>query len=324
MASHNKRSEELRFMVKTSMDEFNPEDRKLIRSHVMKGKNLGRMRPLGSRRHLASADKDNLGLPSSSFDASSYDGGDGSVSSSRISSSISPHAERHSSIQVPKSIPPGVGSVASTMYLADSTTRPEMVDVVLQFSTIAKQLLFPMEACIFFDRRGENWIAPLALDPAFLHASIFTSLYLFDAILPQGLARESHRIMYHYHKTVSILRKRLLFDDDEVKLSNNTVNVVLSLAGQAFRSGDLKSAMNHMQGIQRMVNLRGGLSTFRGNEKLAAEVLRSDLGVALYSGSAPLLFRGAASRDTYYQTYPKLSLFLDKQDSLYSSMASSF
>ncbi|KAI0424454.1 hypothetical protein F5Y09DRAFT_324341 [Xylaria sp. FL1042] len=325
MATHNKGPAELCFMVKTTTDEFNPEDRKLIRSHVMKGKNLGKMRPLGSRRHLNSADtRENVTLQLSSSGVSSYGRGNRNASSSRISSSSAPHTERHTGIRVPESIPPRFGSVASTMCLADSTMKPERVEVVLQFSTIAKQLLFPMETCIFFDRRAENWIAPLALDPAFLHASIFASLYLFDAILPQGSSRETHRIMYHYHKTVSILRKRLLFDDDEVRLSNNTVNVVLRLAGHAFSAGDLKSAMNHMQGIQRIVNLRGGLSSFRGNEKLAAEILRSDLGIVMHSGSNPVLFRGVARRDTYYQMYPKLSLFLDKRHSLHSSTAGLF
>jgi hypothetical protein len=65
-----------------------------------------------------------------------------------------------------------------------------------------------------------------------------------------------------------------LYDDDEIRLSNNTVSIVLSLATQAFRTGELKLALYHMQGIRRIINLRGGLSTFKGNEKLAAEILR--------------------------------------------------
>ncbi|KAI1428122.1 hypothetical protein F5Y12DRAFT_733695 [Xylaria sp. FL1777] len=317
MATHNKRAG-LRFMIKTNMDEFKPEDRKLIRSHVMKGKNLGRMRPLGSRRHLDATDtRDNVVLSSPSFDKSGYDESDDGASLSRVSPNSPPYPGRHTGIQPPESIPPGIGSVASTMCLADSA-KPEMVKVILQFSSIAKQLLFPMETCMFFDRRAENWIAPLAVDPAFLHASIFSSLYYFDSILPCGSPCADQRILYHYHKTVTILRERLQFDNDEIRLSNNTVNVVLRLAGQAFSTGDLKSATNHMQGIRRIINLRGGLGTFRGNEKLAAETLRCDLGIAIYTGSKPVLLRGAAHWDIY-RVYPNLGMFLGKRDSRHPS-----
>jgi hypothetical protein len=43
-------------------------------------------------------------------------------------------------------------------------------------SSIAKLVLFPLEICISFDRGAELWIAPLAVDLAFLHAKIFTSV----------------------------------------------------------------------------------------------------------------------------------------------------
>ncbi|KAI3333178.1 hypothetical protein F4824DRAFT_491169 [Ustulina deusta] len=314
---------ELHFMVKTSMDEFKPEDRKLIRSHVMKGKNLGRMRALGSRRHLNSADtRESPATSSSSRDASSCDGSNGNASLPGISSGSPQHHECRTCIQATASIPLGIGSVASTMRLADSA-KPEMVEVVIQFSSIAKKLLFQMEKCIFFDRRVENWVAPIAVDSAFLHASIFTSLSHFDAILPHSLSCENQRMIYHYHKTVSLLRKRLLFDNDEIRLSNNTVSVVLRLADQAFRAGDLKSALNHIQGIRRIINLRGGLSTFRGSEKLATEILRCDLGIVVYSGSNPILLQNAAFWDTY-RMYPKLGVFLGKKDSQHSSTVHPF
>ncbi|KAI0478164.1 hypothetical protein F4859DRAFT_504033 [Xylaria cf. heliscus] len=318
MASHNKKGSELRFIVKTDMDEFNSEDRKLIRSHVMKGKNLGRMRPLGSRRYLKLAEtQENAALISSSSSTANNDSTNESTRLSQVSSSNRPYSENGPSIQGLGSIPPRVGSVASMMYLADSV-RPATVEVVLQFSSIAKPLLFPMETCIFFERRAENWIAPMAIDPAFLHVNIFTSLYYYEALLPGRPFLESPRIRHHYHKAVSLLRERLLCDDNENRLSNNTVSIVLSLAGQAFSAGDLKSAVNHIQGVRRMIDLRGGLTSIRGNEKLIAEILRCDLGIALHSGSTPILLRGPSSSYPY-RLYPKLDVFLDKKNLYHSS-----
>ncbi|RYC59651.1 hypothetical protein CHU98_g6555 [Xylaria longipes] len=291
MATSNKGRSELCFLVKTSMDEFNPEDRKLIRSHVMRGKNLGKARPLGSGKRLALAGtrRNTASLPSG-FDVTSHDATNNSTSLSRISSNSPPYSEHRSGIQTLDSIPPVFGSAASTMYLADSV-KPETVEVVL--------------------RRAENWIAPLAVDPAFLHATIFTCLYYYEMSLSRRPSCESQRVRHHYHKAVSLLRERLLCDDDDIRLSNNTISAVLSLAGQAFHSGDLKSAVNHIQGIRRMVDLRGGFSSITTNEKLIAEVSRCDIGVVVHSGSHPILFQDAVSSRAY-RMYPKLDVFLDK------------
>ena len=132
---------ELHFMVKTGVEKFNPEDRKLIRSHVMKGKNLGKIRP--SRRGR----QDVLSSSSSCSDTSSPDrtrGRDGS-SLSRPSSSSTTHptpdsesslpptssSSTHPTPRSPATIPRQFGSVASAVCFADSV-QPATVDVVLQ------------------------------------------------------------------------------------------------------------------------------------------------------------------------------------------------
>ena len=82
-------------------------------------------------------------------------------------------------------------------------------------SSISKQVLFPLEPCIFFERRAETWIAPLTLDPAYLHAMIFTSQYFFDAMLPRKFSPLNQRSLPHFLATVKLLRERLARDDDE-------------------------------------------------------------------------------------------------------------
>ncbi|KAI1300918.1 hypothetical protein F5Y03DRAFT_221833 [Xylaria venustula] len=321
MATPNKHPE-LCFVVQTSMDEFYPRDRKLIRSHVMKGKNLGRMRALGSRRHLDSARvQEFAAISSPAVGSPNHKGNNNTGSLSHTTSRSLVRSEQHGQ-EVSTPIPPGIGSGASTMHLADSV-KPATMEVILQFSYIAKQLLFPMEKCIFFERRAENWIAPLATDSVYLHANIFAASYYFDAVLSQRPSCQSERMIYHYGKTVSLLRKRLLLDGDDTQLSNNTLTVILCLAGHAFRTGDSELAVHHLQGIRRIIGLRGGLNSLRGNQKLANEVLRCDLGVAMHCGSAPILFQGAVSPHSY-RMYPKLDVFFDKGDSVYSSNFSIF
>jgi hypothetical protein len=174
-------------------------------------------------------------------------------------------------------------------------------------SSIAKQVLFPLEICIFFERRAENWIAPLALDPAYLHAKIFTSMYYFDVVLHRKSSLASQRTLRHHLKTLKLLRGRFLYGDDEVRLSNNTVSAVLGLAGHAFWTGDSKSATHHLEGLCKIVGLRGGVTTFRDNAKLLVEIFRCDLGMALSSGSKPIFFNHSSS----FPPYLDLTLLLD-------------
>jgi hypothetical protein len=141
-------------------------------------------------------------------------------------------------------------------------------------SSIAKQILFPLEICIFFERRAEAWETPLAVNPVYLHAKIFTSMYYFDMVLPRKSSIAIQRTLRHHLKALRLLRGRFLYDKDEPRLSNNTVAAVLGLAGHAFWTGDPKSATHHMEGLCKIVNLRGGVTTFRDNSMLLAEILR--------------------------------------------------
>ena len=177
-------------------------------------------------------------------------------------------------------------------------------------SSIAKQILFPLETCIFFERRAEAWIAPLASDPVYLHATIFASQYYFDAILARNFSLVTQRSSSHFLETVKLLRERLVHDDNKAKLSFTTAAAVMALAGQALLTGNSMSARHHMEGLSRIVSLRGGVATFAENPKLLIEILRCDIGIALRSGSRPLFFNNSESQDPYPR-YPNLRVLLE-------------
>ena len=166
-------------------------------------------------------------------------------------------------------------------------------------SSISKQVLFPLEPCIFFERRAETWIAPLTLDPAYLHAMIFTSQYFFDAMLPRKFSPLNQRSLPHFLATVKLLRERLARDDDEARLSFTTAAAIMGLAGHALWMGSCESARHHMEGLSNVVSLRGGIATFEQNPKLLMEILRCDIGIALHSGSRPFFFNNSSSQDSY-------------------------
>jgi hypothetical protein len=197
--------------------------------------------------------------------------------------------------------------------------------------------MFALEPCMHFDWRAEMWLLPLSMDPVFLHTMIFTSQYYFNSVLA---GRKFHSS--HYLKALTALRERMEHDGDQDKLSFNTMASVMGLAGQAYMMGDVKTARNHLEGLYRIVELRGGIEIFQGNPKLLVEILRyvvwlitlprtlgsnfvrCDLGMALYSGSHPVFLEDFASSQPLPDLTPLRSLqeFVEMDATIFSSVKS--
>ncbi|KAK7402567.1 hypothetical protein QQX98_011672 [Neonectria punicea] len=75
-----------------------------------------------------------------------------------------------------------------------------------------------------------------------------------------------------------------------MKVSDSTIGVVVKLASAAHFNGDYQIAKRHMEGLRKMVDLRGGMDALKGKQ-FFVEVLRCDLGIAILDGSKPLFFR---------------------------------
>jgi hypothetical protein len=83
--------------------------------------------------------------------------------------------------------------------------------------------------------------------------------------------------MPHFLTTLKLLRERIANDDDDqAKLSDSTVAAIMGLVGHAHLTGDFKSARYHMEGLYKIVRLRGGVASFKKNAKLLVEILRYD------------------------------------------------
>ena len=169
------------------------------------------------------------------------------------------------------------GSRLSTLPLAD-VVDPTFMQSVLRFSSIAKQVLFPLEPCIFFERRAEEWIGPLTTDPAYLHCLIFTAQYFFDAMASGRRGNDvpvNDRTMSHFVKGLGMLKDRMVDDNNDMRLSNSTAAAIMGLSAHAMVTDDLGFAKIHVDGLAKIVQMRGGFSTFyNGSEKLLVEILR--------------------------------------------------
>ncbi|PYH91162.1 hypothetical protein BO71DRAFT_56248 [Aspergillus ellipticus CBS 707.79] len=235
------------FIVSTSTQKVDPRTRKLIRSHVMIGKNRGKSRLDGS------ADADGAG-------------------------------ERPPRLLLPPVVPRRVGNDMSLIRVADETTSAAALSLIFRFADNARVGFNPLAACIVFNKANKNWMVDmLGWNAAYVNAMVVTTQSYFHVL--GGLDTP---VSPHLGRTLGLLRDRLA--DEQVQLSNETIIVVTLLILQAQITGDLIAVRLHTEGVRKMVHLRGGLGAFMSNSKLAINLIRSDIGLALFSGGKAAFF----------------------------------
>lgn len=100
-------------------------------------------------------------------------------------------------------------------------------------------------------------------DIIYLHSMIFTTQSFHD--MKSG-GRPGPLALFHFCKTLGLLQQRIATNDDILAVSDATMMVVMTLATAASVIGDHEAAMTHMNGLCRIVELRGGLEALRNNE----------------------------------------------------------
>jgi hypothetical protein len=140
-------------------------------------------------------------------------------------------------------------------------------------SAIAMRIIFPLVMTIGFQADNKEWLYLIGIDAAALHITAFAVEGFIDRILRRQENSINPAAMLHFHTGLRLLRERLLGEDDEMKVSDSTISVVSKLAGVAHFNGDYQAAKQHMEGLRKMVDLRGGLDVFKGKH-LLVEILR--------------------------------------------------
>ena len=135
------------------------------------------------------------------------------------------------------------------------------------------RIIFPLKMLIGFQVDQSGRLYPIARDAVALHITAFAMESFIDRVLHGREKQANPSAMLHFEKGMRLLRERLLGDDDGVKISDSTIGTVLKLAGAAHFDGDYQVAKHHMDGLRRMMDLRGGLDVFRDTE-LFVEAVR--------------------------------------------------
>lgn len=126
---------------------------------------------------------------------------------------------------------------------------------------------------IGFQIDNKDWLYPIRSDAAALHINAYAIQEFIDRVLGPRENGTSQAAMMHFQRGLKILRERLLGEDEETKISDSTISVVTKLASSAHFNGDSQASKYHMEGIRKMVDLRGGLDVFK-DKKLLVEILR--------------------------------------------------
>ena len=89
----------------------------------------------------------------------------------------------------------------------------------------------------------------------------------------------SRRARFHYAQTLQILQARLNeFDQTSVisdsAICDSTIMVVITLAATAELTEDFVAVTNHIKGLEKIVNLRGGVRALNTHNNIQVKVCR--------------------------------------------------
>ncbi|KAF7562841.1 hypothetical protein G7046_g1284 [Stylonectria norvegica] len=241
------------FIITTSLDKPDPKTRKFIRSHVMRGKNTRRARFI---KQLAREDAEQ-----------------------------SPRALEVQAI-MKRWIPTHPRKVASELFGLDALTTPYMHDLIYRAFAIIVPSTYTIENTLVEGSHQDLFcLSNLSRHPAMVHSLIFTTQAFHDMSVGPTYGKEAQ---FHLSKTLYYLQESL--NDSELAISNSTMAIVTSLATAAVMVGELDTAKKHMDGLYRIVQLRGGLKSLGEGSMTEHKAQRIDLGLAMGIGSTMRFF----------------------------------
>ncbi|KAF1998496.1 hypothetical protein P154DRAFT_621637 [Amniculicola lignicola CBS 123094] len=155
-----------------------------------------------------------------------------------------------------------------------------MCDVLLVEPVVETQIS-PIENCVDFDVFETTSNNPHLNDPLFSHAMTFIRSAIQDLALVNQ--RPSHITYNHLSQTLALLNKDLSTEAAYQKETTLHIVIMLTLLSVVFR--DWNAAGAHMNGLMRIIDLRGGASYLNTRPKMRYQIDRLTTAWTLSSGS---------------------------------------
>lgn len=100
-------------------------------------------------------------------------------------------------------------------------------------------------------------------------------MFSLRAFTDGGLHNQlSRRACLHYAITLQLLQARLNEFDQTAATSDATIMVVFLLASAAELMGDYATVGSHIKGLEKIVNLRGGVQALNTHNNIQVKVCR--------------------------------------------------
>ncbi|KAF5019377.1 hypothetical protein F66182_8627 [Fusarium sp. NRRL 66182] len=263
-----------------------PGSRKVIRSHVMKGRNLGRIIQGRGRKHAALQEYDffkDIHQLKESKGINKYGKDDDSI------------IDRDGNALVfPEFMPVDIICPLNNPFAGEEYTyfsipvqlTPSMRYLVYQFNTSICNLIYPYSFCRPTDEIGSPWFKYMVADAACLHCLLaMVTTYLNLLRTPELPNLESLEATRHFSQALRLMNPRLSNPSAAQKDAN--MAIIVSLAIHSNMIQDLSASAMHLSGLQRLLDLRsGGITDLREcNRALLQKMCRTDVELAVAQGT---------------------------------------
>ncbi|KAG4431697.1 hypothetical protein IFR05_012821 [Cadophora sp. M221] len=115
----------------------------------------------------------------------------------------------------------------------------------------------------------QTWWSMASESPAMFNATL--QLSAFDLEVTQGDKGTQRSKLLLNKECISLLRKRV--EDPILGVSDETIGSVLVLTIVEFERGNLRMVKMHVEGLKRMVNIRGGLDAIRATNPVLTNLI---------------------------------------------------
>lgn len=137
-----------------------------------------------------------------------------------------------------------------------------------------QDIIYPTHLCVVVRPSSGGWFASLWTDVVYFHALLFSAGILADTSRGGLISTPS---MKYLSDTIRLLQNRLNESDPKLVASDATIMTVVGLSATAAICGDMDAARNHVSGLFRLVEVRGGLATLTATHpSLIAKVCKYD------------------------------------------------
>ncbi|KIW17909.1 hypothetical protein PV08_05104 [Exophiala spinifera] len=266
----------VQFVSANASDEEQQQTRRVIRRHVMLGKNRGRP-PKNPRQPK---------IPGASI--------------------LSNDTAVDGNYQIQSRIAPPISSDLSLLEFPDKVGLI-LREVTVRFCTTTSEYVHFLDPCVDFNTSDDSAVCLWSL----FHDALYMNIMVFGAAAFTNIAFQQATSqpwrngredgMQHYGQALRLLRERLAevehpssgLQTQGPSLYDTAVTVVLVFAMHALTIGNFNLARCHLLALSKLVTMRKeGLVSFRQRTKQMIELMRCDLSISLATGQLPVLLKG--------------------------------